>query len=121
MDPEVETLNTQDPLQPATAVTSDLPPDAPTDAGLQAQTVRFLTELGTAMIVAGATVTETRQALEHAASAYGLRSQIGVMPTMLIVKLEGRDFATVDVASALNRSLRLDQIASVWRLAAAAQ
>lgn len=82
----------------------------------QYQAVHFLTRLGTAMAVAGASVTMIRSSLEAAAQAYQLGSQITVFPTMLLIKLEGREAVTFDVASAMNRSLRLDQISAIWRL-----
>lgn len=87
----------------------------------QYQAVHFLTRLGTAMAVAGASVTMIRASLEAAAHAYRLGSQITVLPTMLLIKLEGREAVTFDVASAMNRSLRLDQIAGIWRLAEQAE
>jgi uncharacterized membrane protein YjjP (DUF1212 family) len=95
---------------PAPAVSPVAAPDE------QYLAVHFLTRLGTAMAVAGASVTMIRTSLESAAQAYGLGSQITVFPTMLLIKLEGREAVTFDVASAMNRSLRLDQIADIWRL-----
>ncbi|HEX5166595.1 MAG TPA: threonine/serine exporter family protein [Thermomicrobiales bacterium] len=80
------------------------------------ETVQFLTRLGVAMTVAGASVTEVQNSLTQSAGAYGLRSNITVGPTMILVQVQGQHSVSLDMSSAMQRSLRLDQVAGIWRL-----
>lgn len=82
----------------------------------QYEVVRFLTRLGSAMAVAGASVTEIRLSLAQAADAYGLRSQITVMPGTILIRLAGQEAVTLDISTVTDRTLRLDQVASTFRL-----
>ncbi|RIK45518.1 MAG: hypothetical protein DCC58_06130 [Chloroflexi bacterium] len=99
-----------DPLAPSQAQGASVGVDE------QHEVARFLTRLGSAMAVAGASVTETRVALDIAASAYGLRSQITVMPGTILIRLAGDEAVTIEISSVMNRSLRLDQIDATFQL-----
>ena len=80
------------------------------------EVVHFLTRLGVAMTVAGASVTEVQNSMTRAANAYGLKSHITVGPTLIIVQVQGQHSVALQMSSAMQRSLRLDQIAAIWRL-----
>ncbi len=80
------------------------------------QVVQFLTRLGVAMTAAGASVTEVQNSLTRAADAYGLKSHITVGPTLILVQVQGQNSMSLHMSSAMQRSLRLDQVAATWRL-----
>jgi uncharacterized membrane protein YjjP (DUF1212 family) len=77
--------------------------------------VHFLTRLGHALSVAGDPVSATEQTLRDVAVAYGLSDvEIGVLPTLALVRARTRGAPALDLAGAeVGESLRLDQVAAL--------
>jgi uncharacterized membrane protein YjjP (DUF1212 family) len=83
--------------------------------------LEFMSQLGLAMTAAGQPVGASNTSLTKIAMAYGVEAQVSIVPNTLFVKLGGRESSTLDLASGLNRSLRLDQTAEVFDLARQAE
>lgn len=81
----------------------------------------FMSQLGLAMTAAGQPVSASSASLTNIARAYGVEAQVSIVPNTLFVKLGGRGGAALDLASGVNRSLRLDQTADVFDLARLAE
>jgi hypothetical protein len=89
---------------------------APTDpaagASARAQQVHFLTRLGHALSVAGDPVSATEQTLRDVAASYDLADvEIGVLPTLVLVRARTHGGPALDLAGAeVGEALRLDQV-----------
>jgi uncharacterized membrane protein YjjP (DUF1212 family) len=82
------------------------------------EVIRFLTQLGRALTVAGEAVSTTERTLDRIARAYGLQDyDISVLPTLLIVRGRESGQPAIAVAGAVGATLRLDQVAELYRLA----
>lgn len=86
------------------------------------QLQRFLLELGGALSLAGAAVSEIQERLVRVAAANGAhRARILVFPTALIVASGPEDWATIDAIPSLGETLRLDQVSALYALVDRAQ
>ncbi len=83
--------------------------------------LEFLSQLGLAMTAAGQPVSASSASLTKIARAYGVEAEISIVPNTLFVKLGGRASSAIDLATGVNRSLRLDQTAEVFDLARRAE
>src|SRR5262245_57564559 len=95
-------------LEPATT-------DPAPGASARALQVRFLTLLGHALSVAGEPVSSTEQTLRDVAVGYGLSDvEIGVLPTLVLVRARTRGVPALDLAGAeVGEALRLDQVGAL--------
>jgi uncharacterized membrane protein YjjP (DUF1212 family) len=98
-------------LEPAT-------PDSAPDASDRALQVQFLTRLGHGLSAAGDPVSSTEQTLRDVAVGYGLSDvEIGVLPTLVLVRARTRGVPTLDLAGAeVGEGLRLDQVGALYDL-----
>jgi uncharacterized membrane protein YjjP (DUF1212 family) len=80
------------------------------------QEIAFLTRLGNALSAAGDPVSSTERTLRRVASSNGLSDlQIGVLPTMVLVRGYDGGSPTLDLATAdVGHDLRLDQISALY-------
>lgn len=92
------------------------PGPSDTDGDTNAE-LRFLVELGEAMIDAGAPVTHAQVLLHEVADHLGIRgAEIIVLPTLLMVSVPGRASVNTAVAAAGTVTLRLDQVDAVYQV-----
>jgi uncharacterized membrane protein YjjP (DUF1212 family) len=91
------------------------PTDPATGVSARARQVHFLTLLGHALSVAGDPVSATEQTLRDVAVGYGLADvEIGVLPTLVLVRARTRGGPTLDLAGAeVGEALRLDQVGAL--------
>jgi uncharacterized membrane protein YjjP (DUF1212 family) len=74
------------------------------------------------MTAASASVGETRRTLRQIAAAYGVTdSESVVLPNTVVIKAGSGAHTIIDLASGVNRALRLDQTADVYTLAREAE
>lgn len=93
-------------------VTAPPPPTATAMAEL-----RFLVELGEAMIDAGAPVTHAQTVLHEVAARLGVAdAEIVALPTLLMVSVPDSGSVQTAVAAAGTVSLRLDQVDAVYKV-----
>ncbi len=79
--------------------------------------LRFLVELGEAMIDAGAPVTHAQTVLHEVSARLGVvDAEIVALPTLLMVSLPGSGSVQTAVAAAGTASLRLDQVDAVYQV-----
>ena len=98
---------------PLEMVDAAIPPTASSDTAQ----LRFLVELGEAMIDAGAPVTHAQTVLHDVASRLGVTdAEIVALPTLLMVSVPGSASVQTAVAAAGTVSLRLDQVDAVYRV-----
>jgi uncharacterized membrane protein YjjP (DUF1212 family) len=91
----------------------------PTDTGI---VLEFLFRLGQAYLACGEQTAKVEQILRRLASAYGInRSRIVVFPTAVFITLHDGTQERVTLAEGPAQPLRLDQIADVYELGAAAE
>jgi uncharacterized membrane protein YjjP (DUF1212 family) len=78
--------------------------------------VAFLTHLGHALSVAGDPVSSTERALRDVAHSIGLSNiEIGVLPTLVFVRVDDGTLPTIDLAAAdVDQDLRLDQVGALY-------
>jgi uncharacterized membrane protein YjjP (DUF1212 family) len=96
----------------------DQPPDVAQSYELHA----FVLEVGRALSLAGAAVSETQDRLTAIAAANGARdARIVVLPTALIVSMGRADWATVESIPMFGGASRLDQISTLYELVARAE
>ncbi len=78
--------------------------------------IAFLTQLGHALSAAGDPVSSTERTLRRVAARSGLSDlQIGVLPTLVLVRGHDGRAPTMDLAAAdLSHDLRLDQIGALY-------
>lgn len=101
----------------ATVAVTTEPSESRTGAGIGTEDVRFLVDLGEAMIDSGAPVTHVQSVLHQVADRLGLEStQVVVLPTVLLVSLPGEATVQTAVAAAGTTKLRLDQIDAVYEV-----
>lgn len=82
----------------------------------------LLLELGRALSMAGAAVSETQQRLTAIAAASGAPdARVVVLPTTLIISLGRAGWATIEAIPQLAGALRLDQISALYDLVQAAE
>ncbi len=78
---------------------------------------QFLLYLGSALTAAGEAVNEIEHRLKVAAAAYGEdHARFAVLPTFIVVSLEPGRPATLEPTKQLRGTLRLDQVALVYRI-----
>jgi uncharacterized membrane protein YjjP (DUF1212 family) len=82
------------------------------------QEIAFLTRLGHALSAAGDPVSSTERTLRRIAHCNGLSDlQIGVLPTMVLVRGHDGQSPTIDLATAdVGHDLRLDQINALYQV-----
>jgi uncharacterized membrane protein YjjP (DUF1212 family)/uncharacterized membrane protein YjjB (DUF3815 family) len=91
----------------------------PTDTGVL---LEFMFRLGQAYLACGEQTAEVELLLRRVALAYGMgRTRAVVLPTALFITLHDGSTERVTLAEGPAQSLRLDQIAEVYRLGDAAQ
>ena len=91
----------------------------PTDTGVL---LEFMFRLGQAYLACGEQTAEVELLLRRVALAYGMgRTRVVVLPTALFITLHDGSSERVTLAEGPAQSLRLDQIAEVYRLGDAAQ
>jgi uncharacterized membrane protein YjjP (DUF1212 family) len=102
-----------DPSEPAAP--GPAPPGPAPGAAERALQVHFLTRLGHALSVAGDPVSSTEQTLREVAAGYGLADvEIGVLPTLVLVRARTRGVPAQDLAGAeVGAALRLDQVGAL--------
>lgn len=85
--------------------------------------VAFLTQLGCALSAAGDPVSSTERTLQRVAHSNGLSDiEVGVLPTLVLVRGHNGQTPTVDLAAAgTEHTLRLDQIGALYDIVDAAQ
>ncbi len=82
----------------------------------------FLVSLGQAYLAGGEQTAQIELILRRVGSAYGMRrTSVVAFPTALLIRMSDGEIQHVDVAPGPGRGLRLDQIADVYTLGAAAQ
>lgn len=82
----------------------------------------FLLDLGRALTLAGAAVSETQERLARVAAAnHATSARIVVLPTALIVASQPDKWATIEAIPQLGGLMRLDQISAVYELTAKAE
>jgi uncharacterized membrane protein YjjP (DUF1212 family) len=91
-------------------------PSQPAHATQQVLAVKFVTELGHALIVAGGPVSSTERTLRQVALGYGMLDlEIGVLSTLVLVRAEDRGMPIMDLAGAeAGEGLRLDQVSTLY-------
>ncbi len=96
-----------------------MPPPAPPadDAAHTRELHAFVLELGRALSLAGAAVSETQERLTTIAAANGARdARIVVLPTALMVAFGPARWATIEAIPQLAGALRLDQVSALYEL-----
>ena len=89
--------------------------DEQRDAAKAYQLHAFLLELGRALALAGAAVSETQERLTRIAAANGARdARIVVFPTTLMIATGGAREATIETIPQANGALRLDQVSVLY-------
>jgi uncharacterized membrane protein YjjP (DUF1212 family) len=82
----------------------------------------FLLEIARALTLAGAAVSETQERLARIAAAYGSPSaRIVILPTAMIVSAGPHERAAVESVPQLSGQWRLDQVAALYAVVAAAE
>ncbi|HEX4188521.1 MAG TPA: threonine/serine exporter family protein [Solirubrobacteraceae bacterium] len=82
----------------------------------------FVLELGRALSLSGAAVSETQERLTTVAATSGIPdARVVVLPTVLIIALGRADWATVESIPQFGGGLRLDQVSAVYELVQAAE
>ncbi|MFO0830138.1 MAG: threonine/serine exporter family protein [Phycisphaerales bacterium] len=82
----------------------------------------FLFSLGQAYLAGGEQTAQVELTLRRVASAYGMRrTSVVAFPTAILIRMSDGATQHVDLAPGPGRGLRLDQIAHVYTLGAAAQ
>ncbi len=102
-------------LDPSQEQPEVAPTPAPSTAGVSE--LRFLVELGEAMIDAGAPVTHAQTVLHDVSDRLGVAdAEIVALPTLLMVSVPGSGSVQTAVAAAGTASLRLDQVDAVYQV-----
>src|SRR5688572_17684978 len=85
--------------------------------------ITFLTRLGHALSAAGDPVSSTERTLDRIARSFGMSNvEIGVLPTLVLVRGHDGDAPTLDLAGAVvGDDLRLDQVGALYELVDLAQ
>jgi uncharacterized membrane protein YjjP (DUF1212 family) len=83
--------------------------------------LEFISQLGLSMSAAGEPVSTNRASLMKIAKAYGVDTEVSVLPNMLFVRLNESASSALDLASRADLSLRLDQTAEVFNLVQSAE
>jgi len=101
-----------------------MPPLAPAadEAAHTRELHAFVLELGRALSLAGAAVSETQERLTRIAAANGADdARIVVLPTALMIAFGRAGWATIEAIPQMTGALRLDQISDLYELVKAAE
>jgi uncharacterized membrane protein YjjP (DUF1212 family) len=97
-----------------------MPPPAPAADGAAHDTRElhaFVLEIGRALSLAGAAVSETQERLTRIAAANGADdARIVVLPTALMIAFGRAHWATIEAIPQMSGALRLDQISELYEL-----
>src|SRR5262249_53369228 len=84
--------------------------------------LEFLFRLGQAYLASGEQTAKVELLLRRAATAYGMRrTRVVALPTAVFISLHDGEQERITLAEGPTQTLRLDQIADVYELGAAAQ
>jgi uncharacterized membrane protein YjjP (DUF1212 family) len=86
------------------------------NAEFQTQLLEFLMTLGKALIAAGISVVDINSILEHVASAYKVKAEVLIFPTVLLVKLGETESATLTAGNQKPDLLPLNQVSELYEL-----
>jgi uncharacterized membrane protein YjjP (DUF1212 family) len=78
--------------------------------------LEFLTELGKALTSSGISVVDIDSILERIASAYQVKTEILVLPTMLLIKLGDDESASINIANQTPGLQPLNQVSELYEL-----
>lgn len=79
------------------------------DESYQSEMQVCLDKLGKLMLISGSPVGEVKSALQDIAASYGFKSDIVVLPNILILKLTGKSESTIDFITQQPSTLLLNQ------------
>ncbi len=78
--------------------------------------LEFLTELGKALTASGISVMDVTSILEKISLAYGVKSEVVIFPTMILLKLGEHDTAPLTAANQKPGFLPLNQVSEIYEL-----
>lgn len=85
-------------------------------AEFQTQLLEFLMALGKALIAAGISVVDINSILERVASAYKVKAEVLIFPTVLLVKLGETESSTLTAGNQKPELLPLNQVSELYEL-----